>query len=100
MIFRFFLEVSYGLPPCGSSPDAQPPDWWIKLIYKFHYLHFGLLLWGITSIITIIISIIVIIVNITMMIMIVIITIIIMTNIMIAMIMIMLIVLIGKKRAP
>ncbi len=52
---RFVLEFSYPLPPCGSG-DEQPPDWWQKIVGDIHYLHFGLLLWGITGVVCVAVS--------------------------------------------
>ena len=71
---RFGLEFGYSKPPCGDFETPQPPDWWfmvfiknvlekrtnegfnfqkLKVVDKIHYLHFGLLLWGISGIVTV-----------------------------------------------
>lgn len=53
---RFCMEIYYtyiiGIPLCGSNePDPRP---WI--LTKVHYLHFGLIVFGVTSIVTIAVS--------------------------------------------
>merc|ERR1719153_994134 len=50
---RFFLEFYYTVPACGDFEAPQPPEWWFMVVDKIHYLHFGLLLWGISGIVTI-----------------------------------------------
>ena len=52
---RFVLEFVYTKPACGSY-DTPPPEWWYKLVDNIHYLHFGIILWGLTGFITIAIS--------------------------------------------
>merc|ERR1719458_1957542 len=52
-LLRFGLEFGYTKPPCGDFESPQPPDWWFKVVDQIHYLHFGLLLWGISGIVTI-----------------------------------------------
>merc|ERR1711963_1179026 len=47
------LEFGYSKPPCGDFETAQPPAWWFMVVDKIHYLHFGLLLWAISGIVTI-----------------------------------------------
>lgn len=51
-LIRFGLEFGYAIPPCGSG-EEKPPQWWYNIIFNIHYLHFGILLWGITGIVTI-----------------------------------------------
>lgn len=50
-MIRFIWEFSYVAPDCGEE-DHRP-----AVITKVHYLHFGILLYGITSIVTIVVSI-------------------------------------------
>merc|ERR1719228_154841 len=52
-LIRFILEYSFSKPACGDFESKQPPDWWFKLVDDIHYLHFGLLLWFITGIVTV-----------------------------------------------
>ena len=52
---RFVLEFGFQKPACGSDDD-RPPDWWYKVVDDIHYLHFGLLLWGITGVVAIAVS--------------------------------------------
>merc|ERR1712130_140548 len=52
-LIRFGLEFGYTKPPCGDFETPQPPEWWFKVVDQIHYLHFGLLLWGISGIVTI-----------------------------------------------
>ncbi|KAF6035500.1 SLC5A9 [Bugula neritina] len=50
-MIRFIWEFSYGpAPPCGEEDTRHP------LIANVHYLHFGILLFGIVVIVTIVIS--------------------------------------------
>ena len=58
ILYRFVLEISFEhlKPECGSTKEDEIPDWWYLLIGKIHYLHFALILWGISTIITIGIS--------------------------------------------
>ncbi|VDI82727.1 solute carrier family 5 (sodium/glucose cotransporter), member 1 [Mytilus galloprovincialis] len=49
---RFIWEYAYTVPPCGEEADDNRPD----IISKVHYLHFGIILFGISFIATIIIS--------------------------------------------
>ena len=53
--FRFSLEFGYKEPPCGSN-DPQPPEWWYKWIKDVHYLHFGIILFFICVIVTVVVS--------------------------------------------
>lgn len=53
---RFALEFGFFKPPCGSS-RPKPPEWWYTYIDNVHYLHFGIILFIITGIATVIISI-------------------------------------------
>ena len=43
-------------PACGSN-DPEPPYWWKRVVGDIHFLHFGVLLWGITGIVAIAVSI-------------------------------------------
>ncbi|KAJ8312444.1 hypothetical protein KUTeg_009817 [Tegillarca granosa] len=49
---RFIWEYVYSVPPCGESEKDMRPD----IISKVHYLHFGILLFGIVFIATTVIS--------------------------------------------
>ena len=51
-LVRFAWEYAYSTAPCGEEEDDKRPD----IIKKVHYLHFGILLWGISTIVTIIVS--------------------------------------------
>ncbi|CAL4074984.1 unnamed protein product, partial [Meganyctiphanes norvegica] len=53
---RFVLQFSYVVPPCGSlEPDPRPE--FIKMfVGNIHYLNFGIILWFITTCVTIGIS--------------------------------------------
>ncbi len=33
LLYRFILEVSYRIPPCGSTKDP-PPDWWYTIVRR------------------------------------------------------------------
>jgi sodium/glucose cotransporter 1/sodium/glucose cotransporter 9 len=51
-LFRFGLEFGYDIPGCGSN-DPDPRPYWIqRAIGDIHYLHFGLLLFGIVCVVT------------------------------------------------
>ncbi|CAG2168176.1 unnamed protein product, partial [Oppiella nova] len=51
-IIRFVMEFSYTVPPCGSNdPDPRP-----LILSKVHYLHFGIILFIISMVVTIVIS--------------------------------------------
>ena len=54
--FRFFLDIYYTAPPCGSS-DLGPPEWWNRWVKDIHYLHFGVILFLISGIVTVLVSI-------------------------------------------
>lgn len=49
---RFIWEYVYSVPPCGEGEKDIRPD----IISKVHYLHFGILLFGIVFIATTVIS--------------------------------------------
>ncbi|XP_069135421.1 sodium/glucose cotransporter 4-like [Argopecten irradians] len=51
-MIRFIWEYVYTVPPCGEEANDTRP----AIISKVHYLHFGILLFGIVFIATIIIS--------------------------------------------
>jgi sodium/glucose cotransporter 1/sodium/glucose cotransporter 9 len=55
-LIRFAVEFSYNKPPCGAPQDNKPPEWWYQIIDSIHYLHFGILLWALTTVITISVS--------------------------------------------
>ena len=56
MYFRFCLEISHKMPACGTEDPDFPPNWWYTAVYSLHYLHFGILLWAFTGLVTIIVS--------------------------------------------
>ena len=56
MYFRFCLEISHKMPACGTKDPDFPPNWWYTAVYNLHYLHFGILLWAFTGLVTIIVS--------------------------------------------
>lgn len=50
-MIRFIWEFSYGpAPPCGEEDNRSP------IITKVHYLHFGIILFVIVAVVTIVIS--------------------------------------------
>lgn len=51
-LIRFIWEYTYTVPPCGDEADDTRP----AIISKVHYLHFGILLFGICFIVTVVIS--------------------------------------------
>ena len=53
--FRFFLDIYYTAPPCGSS-DPGPPEWWNRWVKDIHYLHFGVILFLISGIVAVLVS--------------------------------------------
>ena len=55
-IIRFGLEFSYTVPPCGSGLPDPRPDFVRIMVGKLHYLHFGVLVFCLTGIMTVIIS--------------------------------------------
>jgi len=55
-LIRFGLEFSYNKPSCGDFDSEKPPAWWYSLVDNIHYLHFGLLLWFISGVVTISVS--------------------------------------------
>jgi len=56
-LIRFGVEFAYNKPACGAAQDNKPPEWWYQVIDSVHYLHFGVLLWALTTVITICVSI-------------------------------------------
>merc|ERR1719495_1066075 len=54
-LIRFGLEFGFTQPACGST-EPPPPEWWQTLVGDIHYLHFGLLLWGISGAVAIAVS--------------------------------------------
>ena len=56
--YRFALEFGYAIPACGDAMDSPraPPAWWYTWIGNVHYLHFGVLLFGISGIVAIAVS--------------------------------------------
>ena len=56
LTIRFGVEFGYNKPACGAAQDNKPPKWWYQVIDSVHYLHFGVLLWALTTIITICVS--------------------------------------------
>merc|ERR1719244_1286768 len=55
-LIRFGMEFGYAKPACGDFESPQPPEWWFTVVDQVHYLHFGLLLWGISGIVAISVS--------------------------------------------
>ena len=55
-LIRFGLEFSTGKPPCGDYEADNPPEWWLLIVDQIHYLHFGLLLWFISGVVTVAVS--------------------------------------------
>jgi sodium/glucose cotransporter 1/sodium/glucose cotransporter 9 len=51
-LVRFIWEYSYSNYPCGEDGESEKPS----IIKDVHYLHFGILLWGISTIVTVVIS--------------------------------------------
>ncbi|KAL8610906.1 hypothetical protein ACOMHN_056761 [Nucella lapillus] len=51
-LVRFIWEYAYSPVPCGEEDLDERP----AIISKVHYLHFGILLWGIVTIVTIVVS--------------------------------------------
>ncbi|RUS87835.1 hypothetical protein EGW08_004434 [Elysia chlorotica] len=51
-IIRFAWEYSYTKYPCGEEEKSSMPD----IISKVHYLHFGIILFGIVTIVTVVIT--------------------------------------------
>ena len=49
------MEFSFKKPPCGTN-DPKPPEWWYRVVDDIHFLHFGILLWGIAGIVAIVVS--------------------------------------------
>ena len=56
MFFRFVLEFAFTQPACGEYGVEGPPEWWHSWVGNIHYLHFGIILFGISGITSIIIS--------------------------------------------
>jgi len=54
-LIRFVLEYSYQVPACGSDKE-RPPEWWYTLVGNIHFLNFGVILWIISGVITVIVS--------------------------------------------
>lgn len=50
-ITRFAWEYAYSVPPCGEEGDKRPP-----IIKDVHYLHFGIILFAICIIVTVVVS--------------------------------------------
>ncbi|XP_070203894.1 sodium/glucose cotransporter 4-like isoform X2 [Littorina saxatilis] len=51
-LVRFAWEYAYTIVPCGEEDQDGRPD----IISKVHYLHFGILLFGIAVIVTVVVS--------------------------------------------
>ena len=51
-LIRFAMEFSYSAPICGSGLDDSRPT----IISKVNYLYFGVILYAITTIVTVVIS--------------------------------------------
>ena len=52
---RFVLEYSYQAPACGAIADP-PPRWWVLTVKNLHFLNFGVILWLISGVITVVVS--------------------------------------------
>ena len=55
IFLRFGLEFGYQEPPCGSN-DPKPPEWWYRWVRDIHYLHFGVILFLISGVVSILVS--------------------------------------------
>ena len=55
-LIRFGMEFSYNKPSCGDFDAKKPPSWWYTLVDDIHYLHFGLLLWFISGVVSVSVS--------------------------------------------
>jgi hypothetical protein len=55
-VIRFGLEFSYTVPPCGSGLPDPRPDFVRIVVGRLHYLHFGVLNFILTGIVSSIIS--------------------------------------------
>merc|ERR1719495_692613 len=55
-LIRFGMEFSYNKPPCGDFESSKPPEWWYRLVDDIHYLHFGLLLWFLSGVVSVSVS--------------------------------------------
>ena len=53
---RFGLEFGYRDPPCGDVVSPRPPQWWYLWVKNIHYLHFGVILFAISGVVSIIVS--------------------------------------------
>jgi hypothetical protein len=51
-VIRMGLEWSHTAPPCGSDQ----PDNRFQVVAKVHYLHFAIILFGISSVIIVVVS--------------------------------------------
>ena len=54
--FRFGLEFGFTDPPCGDVGAPRPPEWWYHWVKDIHYLHFGVILFAISGVVSIIVS--------------------------------------------
>ena len=52
---RFVLEYSYQAPACGAVA-GPPPRWWVLTVKNLHFLNFGVILWLISGVITVVVS--------------------------------------------
>ena len=51
-ITRFAWEYAYSVPPCGEEQNDPRPS----IIKDVHYLHFGIILFAICIIVTVVVS--------------------------------------------
>ena len=51
-LIRFIWEYAYKTVPCGEEDQDGRPD----IISKVHYLHFGILLFVIVTVVTVVVS--------------------------------------------
>ncbi|CAL4083011.1 unnamed protein product [Meganyctiphanes norvegica] len=55
-MIRFIAEFAYSIPTCGSDEPDLRPAFFIATISNIHYLHFSIILWIITGLVTIAVS--------------------------------------------
>ena len=55
-LIRFGMEFSTSKPACGDYTAESPPQWWFDIVDQVHYLHFGLILWFISLVVTVVVS--------------------------------------------
>jgi len=55
-LIRFGLEFGYTDPPCGDLDSPRPPEWWYVWVKNIHFLHFGVILFAISALVSVIVS--------------------------------------------